>query len=117
MNRQKLSQYRSLLKELKFLKSKQEIDHVVGSNDEFPYEERKFSIKGVPSRYHRKLKQCERLRKEIEDYIDSIPDSQIRLILELRYLEGKSWKDIDYAFGNYTGTYSIKIHDNYLRKT
>lgn len=117
MDRQKLSQYRDLVREVNYLKRKIEIDHVTGSSSEFPYEKRKFSVRGISSRYQRKLAQCVKLREEIEAFIDSISDSKIRLIFELRYLEGKSWKDIDYAFGNYTGTYTRKIHDNYFRKT
>lgn len=114
MNRQKLSQYRDLVREVNYLKKKIESDTVKGSHDEFPFEQRKFYIHGVSSRHQRKLIKCEKLRTEIEEFIDSIEDSRTRMIFEFRYLEGMSWKDVDYFFGKYTGTYSRKIHDRFL---
>lgn len=118
MNKQKLSQYRDLVREVNFLKKKIESDVVEGSNNEFPYEKRKFTVHGVAtSRYDRKLRECNRLRTQIEEFIDSLDDSKLRMILELRYIEMKNWRDIDYFFGNYTGTYSKKIHDRYFKNS
>ncbi|WP_316716378.1 hypothetical protein [Peptoniphilus harei] len=39
----------------------------------------------------RRIKRCKKLRLEIEDFIEGIEDSRIRLIFELRYIHGKSW--------------------------
>jgi len=77
-------------------------DIVKGSSKEFPYSERNFTIQGHDNLYntaitrniHLLLQQKIRLEEritEIEKFINTIDDSEIRQILTLRYIEGRQW--------------------------
>ncbi|MCL1924545.1 MAG: RNA polymerase subunit sigma-24 [Defluviitaleaceae bacterium] len=78
-------------------------DTVKGSSSQIPYQERVIPIVGVSPKYmkiYNKRKQrlelllSELLDKlsQIEDFIKSINQSDIRQIIELRYIKGLSWK-------------------------
>lgn len=54
---------------------------------------------------------------QIESYIESIEESEMRQIFRLRYLEGKTWKQIAFAMtGAGDGSTQYKQHKEYLRK-
>ena len=57
------------------------------------------------------------LQYKIEAFIESIEESEIRQIFRLRYLEGKTWKQIAFAMtGAGDGSTQYKQHKEYLRK-
>lgn len=127
MKKEKLEQYRNLAIEVNYLKEKLrkhkiEYDTVSGSNNEFPYEKKKIKIQGNPvfgstySRYLIKIKKCEKLRREIEEWIDNIPDSRVRLIFEMRYVDVKSWRCISKELRGSDESYARKIHDRFLNR-
>lgn len=54
---------------------------------------------------------------QIESYIESIEESEMRQIFRLRYLEGKTWKQIAFAMtGAGDGSTQYKQHKEYLRQ-
>ena len=54
---------------------------------------------------------------QIESYIESIEESEMRQIFRLRYLEGKTWKQIPFAMtGAGDGSTQYKQHKEYLRQ-
>lgn len=65
-----------------------------------------------------KLLEYRREADEIESFIGSVDDYQIRLILQLRYVDGKEWNEVaEYIGGNNT-EYSVKqMCYRYLNKT
>lgn len=139
MTKQELSQLRYLGKEIELLKQqiadlerkmKTEVisDVVWGSNPEWPYERRRFHIEGIDvwgyekrlKRLKRKLKRrLEELiekREKIEEYINSIDDSMIRMILTLRYVNGLSWRQVAKRIGGGNTPDSVrKCHDRFLK--
>lgn len=131
-----LKQYNSLIDEIKELEKeikklesqepKREIDKVTGSNNEFPYQPRSFTIEGYniyeedkiykkkSILYERKIK-CEELKLQIEEFISEIPDSLTRRVFRYRYIDGLSWQAIAYRIGKHDESYPRKmIHDKYL---
>lgn len=135
-----LKQYNSILEEIKELNRdierlerkeiKHEIDKVKGSNSEFPYQPRSFTIAGYNVQeeeqilkriltkknilYKRKNK-CEDLKLQIEEFIDTIPDSLTRRVFRYRYIDGLSWQAIARRIGKFEESYPRKIiHDKYL---
>lgn len=55
--------------------------------------------------------------KRINDYITHIKDSEIRLILKLRYIDGLQWSMVSEALGNYgDGSTERKKIDRFLKK-
>ena len=132
MDRETLKNYRDLLTEIKRLnyrieklkRETVEIDSVRGSNPNFPYQEVMFNIEGIVDnsvsvrRLQARLKKrqdlCLEEREKIEDFINHLPSSRLRLIFDLRYIEGKSWLSISKALGAYEESYSRKIHDRYF---
>lgn len=122
MTKQQLRQFRFLEKEIelvrrqikdteKLIKPENIVDFVKGSMQEFPYAERSIKVEGVDlQKYERQVR---RLRKklmkhlselvqqqeEIFNFIQSIPDCQVRLIISLKYIEGLTWKQIALKVG------------------
>ena len=73
-------------------------DTVRGSNPDSPYTMRTVTVRGVdPVRRERNLRRIRALEKmcaEVESAIDNAPNSQIRMILEMKYCEGLGWLEV-----------------------
>ena len=129
MTKEKLEQYQSLCKEIKELK--QEIDSmcrdtttkdsVTGSSPHYPYTIHQIVIEGVDYEHRpiveamqRQLQRAINQRMEIEEYIASIDDSQIRQVIRLKYVQGYSWQRVATVLGyRDEGTMRKKL-DKYL---
>lgn len=129
-----LKQYNDLQEEIKDLKKridklsdfKIERDKVTGSDSEFPYIKRSFTIEGYNIQNIDRLNElkkllidrkskCEDMKLEIEKFISSIPDSKTRRVFQYRYIDGLSWQAIAYRIGKHDESYPRKmIHDKYL---
>jgi len=140
MTKKELSQLRYLNKEIEMLKQQiAEMEHrketetvsdtVSGSNPEWPYERRKFYIEGIDVQGYekrlcrlkrklgRRLEELMEKREEIEEYISTVPDSLIRQILTLRYVNGLSWQQIAVHVGGGNTADSVRMmHDRFLKK-
>ena len=120
MTRERLDQYIALKREVRLLElelqslqsrsSEIVTDVVTGSDASFPYNKRKFSISGVCVRdfdhlaRRRQMLDARRRRAqqeagEIDAFIDSLEDSQMRQILLLKYLRGLSWRQVAMGIG------------------
>lgn len=115
------------IKKLNTKKRVEQSDTVVGSNAEFPYNPRIYTIIGLNEEEHKekldrlnciliKRKQkCEDLKIEIEEFISTIPDSKTRRVFTLRYIDGLTWLQIARRIERYDESYPRKmIHDKYL---
>lgn len=134
MNQKILRQYRDLVKEVEELKNRtleaQKLssmqvikDSVSGSNPHFPYQKNIFTIEGleqINSRrkkiLQKRIERCERLKLEIEEFIDAIEDSKTRRVFHLRYIRGCSWEKISRILGGWDESYARKIHDRWWLK-
>jgi len=78
-------------------------DTVKGSSQVLPYQEKVITITGVSQRHIYTVKRLERILKnriirlqntvlEIEGFIDTVEHSEIRQIIQYRYIQGLSWK-------------------------
>lgn len=135
MNPKKLlKQYTDLQAEIKDLEKridklsnfKVEHDKVTGSNSEFPYQPRSFTIEGYNIQSVDRLnetksllidrkKDCEDMKLEIEKFISNIPDSRTRRVFQYRYIDNLSWQAIARRIGKYDESYPRKVvHDKYL---
>lgn len=103
------------------------IDSVKGSSPEFPYQPVTFRIEGLEDstesrtrkdrRYKllmNRIKKAETLRENIEIFIASIPDSKVRMIFEMRYIDQYSWCKISMKLHSKHESYARNIHDRYL---
>jgi len=101
------------------------------SSDEFPYTERHYSVDCVvhDSRIDvleiklQKFKDKLEIKKqEIEDYIETIPFSEMRQIFRHRYLDNKNWIQIAHEMNerykreDYNEDSVRMKHDRYLKK-
>lgn len=101
-------------------------DAVTGSAKEIPFQVHTIHIFGVEfEKYQAKrdrleivltgrIAQCQALEEEVNGFIATIPDSRIRRIMDMRYLDGEPWKTISRALGSHEESYARKIHDKYL---
>ena len=122
MNKSELQQLSSLNKEIELLKKQIDSaeyavtpriarDRVKGSSKYFPFNERTFAISGVDHiGYDRKVKNLKRqLQNRIDDlmdkvaeaneYISFVPDSEIRMILQCKFINRLTWEQIEIETG------------------
>ena len=52
------------------------------------------ALADVTSDYREKIVRAERLEREVNEFIDSLPTRDCRMLLRLRYIEGMSWKKV-----------------------
>ncbi|MFV0518833.1 MAG: hypothetical protein ACK5LY_01040, partial [Lachnospirales bacterium] len=62
------------------------------------------------------IKKCFYELNRINCYIESVEDSQMRMILSLRYVNGLSWQQIAFSIGGNTAESVRKAHDRFLAK-
>lgn len=124
-----LKQYNDICREIKELETrieklekKIEIDKVTGSNSEFPYQPRSFTIEGLASTCElkdlliRRKGRCEKLKLEIEKFINEIPNSRTRRIFQYRYMDNLTWQAIAMRINKVHESYPRRIHDSYLEE-
>jgi len=118
MTREELSRLRSIQKEIELIKKELSAiteeyvtDRVTGSMTEHPYILTHFEISGYASgdcsskvkRLERKLKRkLDELmdeRARIEEYIESIDNATVRIILRLKHINGLKWEQIGREIG------------------
>jgi len=140
MTKKELSQLKYLNKEIELLKKQIEeaeyaiknhtvSDAVTGSNPEWPYQPCTFHIEGVAipeydrrikrlrNKLKRRLEELMEKREELEEYIARVPDSMMRMILTLRYVNGLSWQQVASHIGGGNTADSVrKMHDRFLAK-
>ncbi|MGN9164946.1 hypothetical protein ACTNDY_06615 [Tissierellaceae bacterium HCP3S3_D8] len=134
-----LGQYADLQHEIKDIdkrivrlenkKIKVERDSVTGSNPNFPYESRHFTIEGysypeadrkeerlikLNRLLNKRKEKCEDMKLQIEEFISTIPDSRTRRVFQYRYIDNLSWQAIAIRIGKIHESYPRKIHDRYL---
>ena len=128
-SKSELVEYKYSDKEIAIIESQinsLEIQHdcVKGSNDEFPYNAQVFHIYGRNHKDYenlRKLLESQlarriKLRIKIENWLLSLDDVQMRIIVRMRYLDNKSWLEISRVLGADYPEYAQIIHDRYLKK-
>ena len=62
------------------------------------------------------LKKCFYELNRLNRYIDSVEDSQMRLILSLRYINGLTWQQIAFSIGEHDEQYPRRKHNAFLKK-
>lgn len=138
MTEQELRQYKAVKNEILDLNRRIEetkqtetvsLGTVRGSSSHFPYIPQTFKVVGIePEDMVQKQKEVSKLlkqreakrdellkiQKEIEDYINGIPDSITRMIFRMYFLDGLNQIEIGRKAGYDQGTVSRKIK-NYLK--
>lgn len=107
MKLKELCQYRFLLKEIK--KQEDELEHlrtkaekITPTLSDMPRQTGVSDrvgtcgavIADLSEEIEKNISECQRLRLSIEKYINSIPDSETRLILRMRFIEGEGFREI-----------------------
>lgn len=62
------------------------------------------------------IKKCFYELNRLSRYIESVPDSQMRMILVLRYVNGLSWEQIALSIGGNTADSVRMSHNRFLSK-
>jgi len=113
-------QLKKINKEIEFLKKQinnisvdpeYTTDTVKGSLAEFPYTEQSIKIHGIDivghdkkierlrRQYQRKLDELMDKAVEINEYIASVSDPEVRMILQCRYINGLTWEEVEEETG------------------
>ena len=113
-----LKQYRGLIREIADLECRIQNDVVLftvqGSAPQFPYNLHSRKLEHIPdgdNKYKEQLLvaklKCKRLFSEINDFISSIEDSQLRQIFMYKYIDGLQWEQVADKIEGYT-VYALK---------
>ncbi len=62
------------------------------------------------------LKKCFYELHRLNRFIESVEDSQMRMILSLRYVNGLSWQQVAYSIGELDEQYPRRKHNAFLKK-
>ncbi len=141
MKKAELNEILKLKKEVKQLSQKlQELnfgddetvvsDKVRGSMSEYPYSARSFNLVGLEQMSEECIQKRSEIGKKISDkyyelncrinkaydYILGIDDSEIRQILQYKYIDGLTWEQIGQAM-NYAAITVRKRHDDFIKKS
>ena len=113
MTTEKLEQYRALVAEVEVLEARQRkaasrkpeivTDTVKGSSPNFPFVSHTISITGEDTRHNAtllrieqarnvRIKKAHKLLAEIEEFIATLEDAKLRRIIEVHYIDGKTWR-------------------------
>ena len=144
ITKKELSQYYNLPREIKDIENrinrleseKKETEYgvVKASSRSFPFTEHLVTVSGSTTgdtnsviekrrinkinlkyMFEKKKTELTQLQLEIENFINSIPDSTTRYVFRLRYYDRLSWQKIAFAIGKHDESYPRQeIHDKYL---
>ncbi|QCH27816.1 hypothetical protein EZN00_01414 [Clostridium tyrobutyricum] len=130
MNKKELSQLYYLNREIEQLKSRIEeleciavsdtsritgMPHVTGISDKVG--RYVAEIADLKELLNLNLKKCFYELNRLNRYIESIDDSQMRMIMTLRYVNGLSWEQVSSSISPYASGESVrKAHDRFLKK-
>lgn len=135
MDKKQLKQLRYLKSEIKMLQRQIDdmdytiaTDSVRGSDREYPYTQRSFTISGIDyADYNRRIRRLQRqlqrrldelidLVEETNSYIENIDDSLIRQIISLRYINGLTWDQVAATIGGGNTADSVrKVAERFLK--
>ncbi len=62
------------------------------------------------------IKKCFYELNRLNRYIESVDDSEMRLILSLRYVNGLTWLQIAFSIGEHDEQYPRKKHNKFIAK-
>ena len=62
------------------------------------------------------LKKCFYELNRLDRFIQNVEDSQMRIILTLRYIQGLTWQKIAFAIGEHDEQYPRRKHNSFLSK-
>ena len=122
LNKEELEQLQFLKLEVKQLQEELKsgpptMDSVKGSMDEFPYIEQTIKIFGADEtkagklrkKLEKKLKELQDMISDMEDWLDTIEESEMRTILRLKYRNGLENQQIAKELGYEKSTISKKL--------
>ena len=112
MTKEQLEQYTSIKEEIKELEAELDkrkspvSDIVTGSMEDYPYTQHSITIQGLSSDTYSldfkltyKKIQLEQQRAEIENFLDSVQDSETRRIIRLKYIKNMTWTQVAMRLG------------------
>ena len=129
MNKKELSKLRDLNREIKEIREdiervKHEIQSITqtitdmprGTSERNKTEELAIYLADYKNMLEIKTRHYWQEKERLEEFISSIDDCRIRLIIRLRYMNGLSLREISWELGSHDESYSRKTHDRFLAK-
>ena len=117
MDNNRLSQLNDLNREIEIITEKIEklndrkgkFEKIIGEDEEIENE-----ILYLTDLLKSRQKKCFLEQRRIENFISTISDSQMRIIISLRYVNGLSWQQVAYGIGEFDESYPRKKYKKFL---
>lgn len=135
LTKEMLSQSLELRKEIEDLKSriakvekqKDIVSDTVQSSSGFPYTKHNIGVTGVSARKYELLKEYNKklnkfmikllqMQNEIEDFIETLDNAELRRIMRYRYIDGFGWIKIMHLMEYESESKARMRHDRFLEK-
>ena len=113
MTKDLLEQYPDICRELEDVERKlhQPVsDTVSGSGSEFPFTQHTVSIRGIQPELLTVKARLQAQKEEIEVFIQGLPNSRLRRIVDYRVIQGMSWEQVAAKIGHRVSVYAVKRH-------
>ena len=111
MTKDLLEQYPDICAELKEVERKLHepvSDTVSSSGSDFPYTQHTVSIRGVPPELIAQRDLLARQKAEIEGFIQKLPNSKLRRIVNFRVIRGMSWEQVAAKMGHRETAWGVR---------
>ena len=72
-------------------------------------------LAALAERLDRRRTACMAQLGALYDFIDGVPDSRMRQILTLRYVDGRSWQSVAFAIGEADEQFPRRLHHRFLQ--
>lgn len=128
MTKEELEQLRKLKFEIQGIEAELRnmptiTDSVKGSMTNHPYINHTIVLEGTDKELDRRLYDKLSMKKlkrkyelnRMEDWLDQVPDSEMRTILRLRFQEGLTWKEVAFKIGEHDESYPRRRARDFLK--
>lgn len=111
MTKELLEQYPDICRELEDVERKlhQPVsDTVSGSGNEFPFTQHTITIHGVQPKLIKQRDHLQAQKEEIERFMQNLPNSKLRRIVDYRVVKGMSWEQVAAKMGHRETAWGVK---------
>ncbi len=111
MTKELLEQYPDICRELEDVERKLHqpvTDTVSGSGSEFPFTQHTVTIRGVQPKLIKQMGLLQAQKEEIEVFIQNLPNSKLRRIVDYRVIKGMSWEQVAAKMGHRETAWGVK---------
>lgn len=111
MTKELLEQYPDICRELEDVERKLHqpvADTASSSGNEFPFTQHTITIRGIQPKLIKQRDRLQAQKEEIEMFIQSLPNSKLRRLVDYHVVKGLSWEQVAAKMGHRETVWGVK---------